>query len=27
MLILSRNSLPATNLKELLVWLKANPDT
>jgi len=24
---LSRNSLPATNLKELLVWLKANPDT
>jgi len=27
MLILSRNSLPATNLKELLVWLKANPET
>ena len=27
MLILSRNTLPATNLKELIVWLKANPDT
>jgi tripartite-type tricarboxylate transporter receptor subunit TctC len=27
MLILSRTSLPATNLKELLAWLKANPDT
>jgi tripartite-type tricarboxylate transporter receptor subunit TctC len=27
MLILSRNTVPATNLKELIVWLKANPDT
>ena len=27
MLILSRSSLPATNLQELLAWLKANPDT
>jgi tripartite-type tricarboxylate transporter receptor subunit TctC len=26
MLILSRKSLPATNLKELIAWLKANPD-
>lgn len=26
MLILSRKSLPATNLQELLAWLKANPD-
>jgi tripartite-type tricarboxylate transporter receptor subunit TctC len=26
MLILSRNTLPATNLKELIAWLKANPD-
>jgi tripartite-type tricarboxylate transporter receptor subunit TctC len=26
MLILSRTSLPATNLKELLAWLQANPD-
>ena len=27
MLILSRNSLPAKNLKELIAWLKANPDS
>ncbi len=27
MLILSRNSLPAKDLKELIAWLKANPDT
>ena len=27
MLILSRNSLPAKNLGELIAWLKANPDT
>jgi tripartite-type tricarboxylate transporter receptor subunit TctC len=27
MLILSRNSLPARDLKELIAWLKANPDT
>jgi tripartite-type tricarboxylate transporter receptor subunit TctC len=27
MLIMSRNSLPAKNLKELVAWLKANPDT
>ena len=27
MLILSRNSLPAKNLQELIAWLKANPDT
>jgi tripartite-type tricarboxylate transporter receptor subunit TctC len=27
MLILSRNSLPAKNLSELIAWLKANPDT
>jgi tripartite-type tricarboxylate transporter receptor subunit TctC len=27
MLILSRNTLPAQNLKELITWLKANPDT
>jgi tripartite-type tricarboxylate transporter receptor subunit TctC len=27
MLILSRNSLPAKNLTELVAWLKANPDT
>ena len=26
MLILSRNSLPAKDLKELIAWLKANPD-
>ncbi len=26
MLIMSRNSLPAKDLKELIVWLKANPD-
>jgi len=26
-LILSRNSVPAKDLKELLAWLKANPDT
>jgi tripartite-type tricarboxylate transporter receptor subunit TctC len=26
MLILSRNSLPAANLKEFIAWLKANPD-
>jgi tripartite-type tricarboxylate transporter receptor subunit TctC len=26
MLILSRNSLPAKNLQELIAWLKANPD-
>jgi tripartite-type tricarboxylate transporter receptor subunit TctC len=26
MLILSRNSVPATNLKEFIAWLKANPD-
>jgi len=26
MLILTRSSLPATNLKELIAWLKANPD-
>jgi tripartite-type tricarboxylate transporter receptor subunit TctC len=25
-LIVSRNSLPANNLKELLAWIKANPD-
>jgi len=25
-LVLSRNNLPATNFKELLAWLKANPD-
>jgi tripartite-type tricarboxylate transporter receptor subunit TctC len=27
MLILSRNSLPAKNLAELIAWLKANPDS
>ncbi|MEA2929204.1 MAG: hypothetical protein QOG38_1632, partial [Hyphomicrobiales bacterium] len=27
MLILSRNTLPAKNLSELIAWLKANPDT
>jgi tripartite-type tricarboxylate transporter receptor subunit TctC len=27
MLIMSRNSLPAKNLAELVTWLKANPDT
>jgi tripartite-type tricarboxylate transporter receptor subunit TctC len=27
MLIMSRNSLPAKDLKELIAWLKANPDT
>jgi tripartite-type tricarboxylate transporter receptor subunit TctC len=27
MLIMSRNSLPAKDLKELVTWLKANPDT
>jgi len=27
MLILSRNTLPAKNLAELIAWLKANPDT
>jgi tripartite-type tricarboxylate transporter receptor subunit TctC len=27
MLIMSRTSLPATNLAELVTWLKANPDT
>ena len=27
MLIMSRNSLPAKNLAELIAWLKANPDT
>jgi tripartite-type tricarboxylate transporter receptor subunit TctC len=27
MLIMSRNSLPAKNLAELVAWLKANPDT
>jgi tripartite-type tricarboxylate transporter receptor subunit TctC len=27
MLIMSRNSLPAKNLTELVAWLKANPDT
>ena len=27
MLIMSRNSLPAKNLAELITWLKANPDT
>jgi tripartite-type tricarboxylate transporter receptor subunit TctC len=27
MLIMSRNSLPAKNLTELVTWLKANPDT
>jgi tripartite-type tricarboxylate transporter receptor subunit TctC len=27
MLILSRNTLPASNLAELIIWLKANPDT
>ena len=27
MLILSRNTLPANNLAELIAWLKANPDT
>ena len=26
MLIMSRNSLPAKNLKEFIAWLKANPD-
>ena len=26
MLILTRNTLPATNLKELIAWLKANPE-
>src|SRR4051812_6138243 len=26
MLIMSRNSLPAKDLKELIAWLKANPD-
>jgi tripartite-type tricarboxylate transporter receptor subunit TctC len=25
-LIVSRNSIPATNLKELIAWLKANPE-
>src|SRR3954453_24161387 len=27
MIIMSRNSLPAKNLTELIAWLKANPDT
>lgn len=27
MIIMSRNSLPAKNLAELITWLKANPDT
>jgi len=27
MIIMSRNSLPAKNLTELLAWIKANPDT
>jgi tripartite-type tricarboxylate transporter receptor subunit TctC len=27
MLIVARNALPAKNLKELIEWLKANPDT
>jgi tripartite-type tricarboxylate transporter receptor subunit TctC len=27
MLIMSRNSIPAKNLAELIAWLKANPDT
>jgi tripartite-type tricarboxylate transporter receptor subunit TctC len=27
MLIMSRNSLPAKNLTELIAWLKANPDS
>jgi tripartite-type tricarboxylate transporter receptor subunit TctC len=27
MLIMSRNSVPAKNLQELIAWLKANPDT
>ena len=26
MLILTRNTIPATNLKELIAWLKANPE-
>src|SRR6266487_3659519 len=26
MLIMSRNSLPAKDLKELIAWLKANPE-
>ena len=27
MLILSRNSVPATNLKEFIAWLRSNPET